>query len=157
MGKIIFYLKIIIGSVLGTGYIPFAPATFASLITVPLILALNSHPVTYLILVVGFFWLGVYLANELEKIWGKDGRRITIDELVGMLIVFLGIRLPNIWAQRLAVLLAGFFLFRFFDIFKLPLIRKSQTLSGGFGVMIDDLLAAIVANLCLRLLMIIFL
>ena len=151
------FLKIIVGSVLGTGYIPFAPATFASAVTIPLILILSSVPVLYLIFTAVFFLLGVYLSNNLEKIWGKDARRITIDELVGMLVTFFLIRLPTTTGQLIAVLVTGFFLFRFFDIVKLPLIKKSQELPGGWGVMIDDLLAAIVANLGLRFLMVIFL
>jgi len=151
------FLKIIVGSVLGTGYIPFAPATFASAVTIPLILILSPVPVLYLIFTAVFFLLGVYLSNNLEKIWGKDARRITIDELVGMLVTFFLIRLPTTTGQLIAVLVTGFFLFRFFDIVKLPLIKKSQELPGGWGVMIDDLLAAIVANLGLRFLMVIFL
>ena len=151
------FLKIILGSVLGTGFIPFAPATFASAVTIPLILILSPVPVLYLIFMVGFFFVGVYIANDLEKIWGKDARKITIDELVGMLIAFFLIPLPITPGPRVGVILAGFFLFRFFDIVKLPLIKKSQELPGGWGVMIDDLLAAIVANLGLRFLMIIFL
>ena len=149
-------LKIIVGSVLGTGYIPFAPATFASIITIPLILLLNPFPVIYLIFTIALFIIGVYLSNDLEKIWGKDARKITIDELVGMLITFFLIPLPILGGQQITVLLVGFFLFRFFDIVKLPLIKKSQELPGGFGVMIDDVLAAILANLCLRFLMVIF-
>ncbi len=157
MKKIALTIKIIVGSVLGTGYIPLAPATFASLITIPLVLWLSPYPIGYSIAVIAFFFLGIYLANDLEKIWGKDARRITIDELVGMLTTFLLIKLPRVFGWRIGVLLVGFFLFRFFDIFKLPLIKKSQGLKGGFGVMIDDLLAGLLANLCLRFLMVIFL
>ncbi len=149
-------LKIIVGSVLCTGYIPFAPATFASIITIPLILLLNPFPIIYLIFTTALFIMGVFLSNDLEKIWGKDARKITIDELVGMLITFFLIPLPILAGQRITVLLVGFFLFRFFDIVKLPLIRRSQELPGGFGVMIDDVLAAILANLCLRFLLVIF-
>lgn len=154
--KKVLLLKIVAGSVLGTGYIPFAPATFASIITIPLILLLNPYPIIYLIFTVALFFIGVFLSNDLEKVWGKDARKITIDELVGMLITFFLIPLPILEGQRITVLLVGFFLFRFFDIAKLPLIKKSQDLPGGFGVMIDDLLAAILANLCLRFLMVIF-
>jgi phosphatidylglycerophosphatase A len=74
-----------------------------------------------------------------------------------MLITFFMVKLPLTLGPRIAVLVAGFFLFRFFDIVKLPLIKKSQELPGGWGVMVDDLLAAIVANLGLRFLMVIFL
>jgi len=154
--KKVLLLKIVVGSVLGTGYIPFAPATFASIITIPLILLLSPYPITYLIFTVALFFIGVFLSNDLEKIWGKDARKITIDELVGMLITFFLIPLPILEGQRITVILVGFFLFRFFDIAKLPLIKKSQELPGGFGIMIDDLLAAILANLGLRFLMVIF-
>lgn len=157
MSKTLSTLEIIIGSVLGTGYIPLAPATFASAVTIPLILILSTVPFIYALSTIVFFFIGVYISNDLEKIWGKDARKITIDELVGMLLTFFLIRLPITTGPRIAVLLTGFFLFRFFDIVKLPLIKKSQELPDGFGVMIDDLLAAILANLCLRFLMAIFL
>uniref|UniRef100_A0A7C6A908 Phosphatidylglycerophosphatase A n=1 Tax=candidate division WOR-3 bacterium TaxID=2052148 RepID=A0A7C6A908_UNCW3 len=157
MQKIILTLKIIIGTGLGTGFIPFAPATFASLIIIPLILVLNSSPIGYLIMTIAFFFIGVLIADDLEKIWGKDSRKITIDEWTGMLITFFLITLPVTLGKLIAVLLTGFFLFRFFDIFKLPLIRKAQAIKGGWGVMIDDLLAAVVANLSLRFLIVIFL
>lgn len=157
MKKITHSLKIIVGSVLGSGYIPLAPATFASLITIPLILLLSRYPITYAIFTITFFFIGVYLSNDLEKVWSKDARKITIDELVGMLLTFFLIQLPNGTGLRIAVLLTGFFLFRFFDIVKLPLIKRSQELPGGWGVMVDDLLAAILANLGLRFLMVIFL
>jgi phosphatidylglycerophosphatase A len=157
MSNSISLIKIVTGSVLGTGFIPLAPATFASAITIPLIILLSPAPVIYLLITIALFLLGVYLAGDLEKIWGKDARRITIDELVGMLITFFLVKLPITAGPRIGVILTGFFLFRFFDIVKLPLIKKSQELSGGWGVMIDDLLAAIVANLGLRFLMVIFL
>jgi len=157
MSNAISLIKIVAGSVLGTGYIPYAPATFASLITIPLIILLSPIPIIYSLVTVALFFIGVYLADDLEKIWGKDARRITIDELVGMLVTFFLIRMPTTTGQLIAVLVTGFFLFRFFDIVKLPLIKKSQELPGGWGVMVDDLLAAILANLGLRFLMVIFL
>jgi phosphatidylglycerophosphatase A len=152
MSKIYSLIKIILGSVLGTGYLPLAPATVASLSTIPLILLLNPSPLAYSLFTIAFFFIGVYLANDLERIWGKDARRITIDELVGMLVTFFLIPLHAATGPRIAILLAGFFLFRFFDIVKLPPIKKSQELRGGFGVMIDDLLAGILSNLGLRFL-----
>jgi phosphatidylglycerophosphatase A len=157
MSNAISLIKIVAGSVLGTGYIPYAPATFASLITIPLIILLSPIPIIYSLVTVALFFIGVYLADDLEKIWGKDARRITIDELVGMLVTFFLIRMPTTTGQLIAVLVTGFFLFRFFDIVKLPLIKKSQELPGGWGVMVDDLLAAILANIGLRFLMVIFL
>ncbi|MEO0093998.1 MAG: phosphatidylglycerophosphatase A, partial [candidate division WOR-3 bacterium] len=85
--SVVARLKVILGSGFGTGYIPFAPATFASLITIPLIFWLNSSTlITYLITTIAIFLIGLFIAEDLEKIWGKDAHKITIDEIVGMLI-----------------------------------------------------------------------
>lgn len=97
-------------------------------------------------IIVAVFFFGVWLAADLEKVWGKDPKRVTIDEIVGTFITFFLI--PVSWLG----LLVGFFLFRGFDILKLPFINRVQNVKGGWAVMLDDLLAGICANLVLRLL-----
>ncbi len=121
------------------------PATFASLLAIPLVLLLHPSLFLYAIVTILVFFLGVYLATGLEKIWGKDPRWITIDEICGMLVVFF-YNQPTIKA-----LVIGFILFRLFDIVKLPLLRNVEKLKGGWGVMLDDVLAGVLANLILRL------
>ncbi len=104
-------------------------------------------PLWHGIAIVALFFFGVPIATDLEKVWGKDPHRVTIDEIVGTLVTFFWM-LPvvSVWG-----VLLGFFIWRFFDIVKLPFIDKSQDLPGGWGIMIDDVLAGICANVVLRL------
>jgi phosphatidylglycerophosphatase A len=88
--------------------------------------------------------LGIYTGNVVEKEWGKDSYRVVIDEAAGMCITLLFI--PLEWKY----LLTGLVLFRVMDIFKPLYIRRLEDLPGGWGVMFDDVLAAIYAHLLLR-------
>jgi phosphatidylglycerophosphatase A len=79
-----------------------------------------------------------------EKEWGHDSNRVVIDELQGMMTaLFL---MPNDWRY----LLVAFVLFRFFDIAKPLGIRRMEAFAGGWGVMLDDLLAGIYSNVLLQ-------
>ena len=80
-----------------------------------------------------------------EKDWGHDAGKIVIDEVVGMWI--------TLWLVPKSLMLyaIGFVLFRVFDILKPLGVRQSQKLPGGWGVMVDDLLAGVYANLILQL------
>jgi len=91
--------------------------------------------------------LGIWLGDKVEPFWGKDSYRVVIDEVAGMLVTM--IWLPhNPW-----LLLAGFILFRFFDIVKPLGIRKLEDLPGGTGVMLDDVLAGVYSNIILQVAM----
>ena len=83
--------------------------------------------------------VGIPVAGRLEKIHGEDPSLVVIDEVAGMLVTFLGVSTgPLGW-------LAGFFWFRFFDIFKPFGVRKLEKLGGGLGIMVDDLGAGVLA------------
>jgi phosphatidylglycerophosphatase A len=85
---------------------------------------------------------GVWAADRAERIFAhKDDRRITVDEVAGMLVSL--VALP----VRIDVALSAFFLFRLFDIVKPPPVRALEGLGGGLGVVADDLAAGIYANL----------
>jgi phosphatidylglycerophosphatase A len=88
--------------------------------------------------------LGVWSGNKVEPLWGKDHGRVVIDELAGLFIsvLFVPVTIPYI--------LIGFVLFRFFDILKPLFIRKLEALPGGWGVMADDVLAGVYANMVLQ-------
>ena len=81
----------------------------------------------------------------MEDKWGKDSPRIVIDEVAGMCLSLLFV--PVRW-QYLAI---GLLLFRFFDIAKPLYIRKMENLKGGWGVMMDDMLAGLYSNLVLQI------
>ncbi len=91
--------------------------------------------------------LGIWSANAVEPYWGKDDKKVVIDEVAGMCISLLFIPL------NLFTLVAAFILFRFFDIVKPFYIRKLEKIKGGLGVMLDDVAAGIYANLFLQLLL----
>lgn len=93
--------------------------------------------------------LGIWSGNKVEPLWGKDHGRVVIDEVAGMCISLLFIPVT------LNYVLAALILFRFFDIVKPLHIRKMEALPGGFGVMMDDVLAGVYANLVLQIFIII--
>ncbi|NLX30125.1 MAG: phosphatidylglycerophosphatase A [Deltaproteobacteria bacterium] len=132
---------------LGSGYSPFAPGTAGTLVAIPLYLALSSlsWPL-YLVSVSLLTLLAVHASGEAEKIFGrKDSPRIVIDEIVGLLwsLAFV--------AQTGWRIAAAFFLFRMFDILKPPPARWCQDrLPGGWGVVGDDVMAGLWANVALQ-------
>ncbi len=91
------------------------------------------------------FFTGVWAATVIEKEAGKDAGIITIDEWCGMWISLLFLPLSPFWIP-----LMGFVFFRLFDIWKPFPIDKLQNIKGGWGVMLDDVAAGILANLLLR-------
>jgi phosphatidylglycerophosphatase A len=145
LGRTRFFLEALVGSVLFTGYFPIAPATVTSLFVLLPAFFLARLPALHALVAVVVFFVGVPIATDLERVWGKDPGRVTIDEVSGTLVTFL-LNPVSMWGLGV-----GFLFWRFFDIFKLPFIDKSQRLPGGWGIMVDDVLAGICANLVLRL------
>lgn len=85
-----------------------------------------------------FTILGIWAVNRLEPYWGEDPSRVVVDEMVGVWIALLAAPSGSVWYG-----LGAFALFRLFDIFKPLGIRRMESFSGGFGVMMDDILAGI--------------
>lgn len=88
---------------------------------------------------------GVLTGNKVEADWGKDSYKVVIDEVAGQLIALLFIPLTSV------NLIVGLILFRFFDILKPLGIRKMENLPAGTGVMMDDVLAGVYANIVLQI------
>ena len=133
----------------GVGFCPLAPGTLGTLAAIPLFLILSLFPLwLYLLCVFGLALLACWVAGRGEVIFGgHDPHAIVIDEVVGFLAVM--IALPPTWPS----LLAGFILFRAFDVIKPPPIRfLERTVPGGYGVVIDDVMAALYAHIALRIL-----
>lgn len=122
---------------LGTGYLPFAPATFGSLLALLIwFLLIPSNHIVRGILIGFFFFYGVYLSRGLQLEWGDDPRKVVLDEICGMWLV-LWLIPGGVWTG-----IAGFLIFRVFDVFKPQPIRWVETVNRGWGIMLDDLFAA---------------
>lgn len=139
-------IAVIIGTTLGTGFFPIAPGTVGSFVAV---LVLFFAPVMSLSLFVAAILVtlaaGVWAAGRCEKLWGKDPGRVNWDEVAGQMITLLLV------PKTLLFYTAGFFLFRFFDILKPSPVRDAEKLPGGWGIMMDDVLAGVYAALCLHI------
>lgn len=129
----------------GSGLLPKAPGTYGSLAVIPFCIALMflSPPLQLLVIVFTFF-IGWYASNITEKAMGMhDNSSIVIDEFVGMFIsVFM---FPNVWWYAFI----AFVFFRIFDVLKpFPISYLDKKVSGGLGVMLDDVLAGLFALAC---------
>jgi phosphatidylglycerophosphatase A len=132
------------------GYFPFAPGTVGSAagLLVYLIVWWSQSPAVEVALIVALFLAGTWAGTVAERYFGGiDPGPIVIDEVAGMLITLAFIPVGVSGA------LAGFFLFRVFDVLKPFPARRFESLHGGLGVMADDAMAAVYANLSLRALM----
>ena len=130
-----------------TGNIPWAPGTFGTLPGLLLCFFLSRLPfLASIILILLIIGLAIRVAGEAEKILGrKDPGAIVIDEIAGMAVTLVAIPFT------LQTAVAGFFLFRFFDIVKPPPIRTiDKKVHGGVGIVMDDVIAGVFANLVLR-------
>ena len=130
---------------------PKAPGTFGTLAAIPLAIVINYLGAIYGFVALVVFVAGAVFTSELSrKLLGReDPPEIVIDEAAGFsLTLFL---LPLSWFS----LSLGFLLFRLFDISKPFPIRRLEKIKGGFGIVLDDLVAGIYANLVLRILLLI--
>lgn len=133
-------------TVFGIGYSPFAPGTAGTLVGLILYYLLRPEPSVQLCLLAGFLAVGTVSAHYAEKAFGrKDSGQIVIDEVAGYAVSVLFLPMTT------GYLLAGFVLFRVFDIIKPPPVRQiERALPGGLGVVMDDVAAGIYANLLLQ-------
>ena len=133
----------------GSGLSPFAPGTFGTLAAIPLYLLIQPLSLSvYLLITLLTLVLGFYLCGQTAKALGvHDHGGIVWDEIVGFFITMIAVPLDWKW------ILAGFVLFRFFDIIKpWPIKWIDAKVSGGVGIMLDDVLAGIFALIGLHLL-----
>lgn len=171
-------LALVIATALGAGYLPKAPGTFGSLLGVLLTLLgwaaltvnwgqgrwdprtvttiLAVHTTTFLLLEGGLAvlvsLLGTWAAGRVAAYLGKtDPQIVVVDEVAGQLISYLGLATTATFVVNWQYLLAGFILFRVFDIWKPFPARLAESLPGGLGIMADDWVAGLYAALALAL------
>lgn len=144
-------LAIFLATTFGTGFFPIAPGTVGSIFIIIIYYFLPPlNWITQTVLILVLFVIGVWASTKTEETYGHDASQINIDEVVGTLIA--------VWLidKTWLTLLIGLVAFRVFDIAKPYPINKIQNLKAGWGVMMDDVLAGVFANLVLRLSLLFF-
>ncbi len=132
----------------GSGLAPKAPGTFGTLVAVPIYLLMQGLPlIAYLALVLAGFIAGIWICDRTSRDLGvHDHGGIVWDEIIGYLLTMT--LAPSGWVW----VLLGFLLFRFFDILKpWPIRWLDRRVPGGFGIMLDDLIAGLFAGVVMLL------
>jgi len=131
----------------GAGLMPSVPGTFGTLASLPVVLVFKKMgPVFDGLFLFAVIVAALWASGRSRRIIGRDDPpEVVIDEVAGFLVsLFL---VPHSWLA----LAAAFVLFRIFDIWKPFPIRRLEKVGGGAGIVLDDLLAGVYANLCIRI------
>jgi phosphatidylglycerophosphatase A len=137
----------------GSGALPYAPGTWGTLLTLPIYLAMETLPLALYFSITFFITLGsIWLCDKISReINVHDHPGMCLDEVVGFLITMIGAPHGMVWV------IIGFLLFRLFDIWKpAPIGYIDKHIGGGFGIILDDMLAGVYAWIILHLLFWIF-
>ena len=137
----------------GSGAAPFAPGTAGTLAAIPLYLLLAQLPLSaYLALLAVICLSGIWICGKTAKDWQvHDHSAIVWDEFAGFLVTMIAAPVSWVWV------ILGFLLFRLFDIWKpYPINLLDKHVSGGFGIMIDDILAGLYSLVILQFLIYFF-
>jgi len=135
----------------GSGLSPKAPGTFGTLASIPFYALLSSLSINfYIIACIVISIVGIFICDyTAKKLKIHDHPGIVWDEFAGFFITMIGVSFS--WIN----VLIGFVLFRIFDILKpWPINWLDKKVSGGFGIMIDDIIAGIFAMVCLHTILI---
>lgn len=134
----------------GSGFLPLAPGTWGSLISLPFAVGAYSFGFIYSCLsLVLILILSILISGAAAKIFNReDPPPVVIDETAGIFATLFFI--PVSWTG----IIAGFVLFRLFDILKpFPIGLVDRRIRGGTGIVLDDIVAGIYANICLRIIL----
>lgn len=132
----------------GSGLVGLMPGTMGSLVAIPIVILMSYLAlIPYVILTTVAAVGGIYICQKVSDDMGvHDHGAIVWDEIAGMMIVFIAI--PISWHS----LLIGFLLFRVFDILKpWPISFLDKNVHGGWGIMVDDIVAGFFSLICLHL------
>ncbi len=139
--------EIFLGTGFYSGYSPFASGTAGSLVA---LLFIPFGTEALLVLSVVFFFVGIKLGDKFENEYGKDPGIFVLDEFVGTWVAFLFADI-NLYS-----IIFIFFVWRFFDILKPFPVRNAEKLKGGLGIMLDDVIAGIYANIVWQITVVFF-
>jgi len=138
----------IIATFFYSGYFPFAPGTFGSLLAFGVWILLPDRIILKSILLLLSILLGIWSADQFSRDIGtNDPSIVVIDEVVGLWLTFYILEL--FFKPILIWYILGFIFFRLFDIIKPYPISVMEKIDGGLGIMLDDILAGIFAALIL--------
>ena len=146
--------SVFITTLFGVGFFPKAPGTagtfFAMVLYYVLAVVLNINWIIIYTSLLFITFVSVYLIYKAEETLGHDSPKIVIDELIGYFtaVIFL--------PKTIIVLFLAFIVFRFFDIKKPEPVNVSQKLPGGWGVVIDDVIAGIYTNAVMWIFVVVF-
>ena len=141
-------IALALATVGGIGYVPFAPGTFGSAVGVLVWWLLGPSPIVQAIAIVAIFVAGAWSGTVCERHCSStDPGHVIVDEVVGMLITLFLVPVGSAGA------FAGFLLFRLADVVKPYPANRFESLHGGLGVMADDCMAGVYANLALRVML----
>lgn len=137
----------LLGTVFFAGYFPFASGTVGSAVALALywVLPFTENGTIAISFALAGLFLGVPAATFLENLHGDDPSLVVFDEAVGMWLAL--VFLPKIWW----VALGAFLLFRLFDIVKPQPARYFDNMRGGAGIMMDDVIAGVYANIVMQI------
>ncbi|MBI1806441.1 MAG: phosphatidylglycerophosphatase A [Ignavibacteria bacterium] len=141
----------VVATGLFAGYSPIAPGTTGSVVGLALYALLGTdNLLIFSIAIVVTFFLGTVVSSQMERLLGEDPPVVVIDEIVGMWI--------SLWLLPKTIWLAlgAFFIFRIYDIIKPQPARTFESIKNGWGIMLDDVVAGVYANLTMRLLLVLF-
>ncbi|MCK9407693.1 MAG: phosphatidylglycerophosphatase A [Bacteroidetes bacterium] len=142
----ISFLTKIIGSGFFTGYAPVASGTFGSLAGLAFFLIPSfSLPQILIPATIVLFYIGGRIAESMEKIYGQDPAEVTVDEIVGMWI--------SLWFIPFSYLnyALAFIIFRILDILKPYPAAEFDKKSGGWNIMLDDVIAGMYTNIIIQI------
>lgn len=134
-----------------SGYIPIAPGTAGSLVAVLIYWVFLRSNFQILIALLIFFVLGIFTSSRFEQRDGHDPKIVVVDEIVGMWLSLLFIE------KKILNVFIAFLVFRAMDVIKPPPARGFDRMKGGFGIMMDDVVAGIYANILTQAILNLFL
>ncbi len=132
------------------GYMPWAPGSATSLVTAAILFVAPPCSINLTVILSLFFGVvGVWAAHRVQKRGlDPDPAHVVIDEVLGMIVALAAV--PQVWWMYLLV----FALFRFFDIYKpFPILWVEKSLPGGWGIMMDDVVAGVMARVTVALIL----
>ncbi|MBQ0063328.1 MAG: phosphatidylglycerophosphatase A [Prevotella sp.] len=145
-------LAAVVGTGFGVGLCPYAPGTMGALLALviwAIVGAVMPHSLLLLtgVLILLFLCLGIWSGSVMERRWGTDPSRVVVDEMVGVWIPLLSVGSVffdgDLCTRNIILALLAFLLFRFFDIVKPLGIQRMERMQGGWGIMLDDVLAGV--------------